>query len=133
MTNKVKIAIDTMGGENSPKKIIDGIEISLKKNQENFFYLYGKKDLIEKEINTNSLVKKNSEIIHTEDVILDDESPLTGAKKSKKLIRHKGKFKLAAKRVVKDGGHKSEVALAPEGKARRQGQKARPEGKGIWY
>ena len=83
MTNKVKIAIDTMGGENSPKKIIDGIEISLKKNQENFFYLYGKKDLIEKEINTNSLVKKNSEIIHTEDVILDDESPLTGAKKSK--------------------------------------------------
>ena len=83
MTNKVKIAIDTMGGENSPKKIIDGIEISLKKNQENFFYLYGKKDLIEKEINTNSLVKKNSEIIHTEDLILDDESPLTGAKKSK--------------------------------------------------
>jgi len=45
--------------------------------------LYGKKDLIEKEINTNSLVKKNSEIIHTEDLILDDESPLTGAKKSK--------------------------------------------------
>ncbi len=45
--------------------------------------MYGKKDLIEKEINTNSLVKKNSEIIHTEDLILDDESPLTGAKKSK--------------------------------------------------
>ena len=44
MTNKVKIAIDAMGGENSPKKIIEGIEISLKSNQENFFNLYGKID-----------------------------------------------------------------------------------------
>ena len=30
MLNKVKIAIDAMGGIDSPKKIIDGIEISLK-------------------------------------------------------------------------------------------------------
>ena len=26
MNNKVKIAVDAMSGENSPKKIIDGIE-----------------------------------------------------------------------------------------------------------
>ena len=50
MNDKVKIAIDAMGGINSPKKIIEGIEISLKNNNENFFSLYGKKDLIEKEI-----------------------------------------------------------------------------------
>ena len=37
MLNKVKIAIDAMGGENSPRKIIEGIEVSLKTNQENFF------------------------------------------------------------------------------------------------
>ena len=46
----MKIAIDAMGGLNSPKKIIDGIEISLRTSQENFFSLYGKKDLLEKEI-----------------------------------------------------------------------------------
>ena len=40
MSNKVKIAIDAMGGEGSPKKILDGIEISLKSNKDNFFYLY---------------------------------------------------------------------------------------------
>ena len=39
MSNIVKIAVDAMGGENSPKKIIDGIEISLKNNKENYFYL----------------------------------------------------------------------------------------------
>ena len=37
MSNKVKIAIDAMGGENSPKKIIEGIEISLKKIKIIFF------------------------------------------------------------------------------------------------
>jgi len=83
MSNKVKIAIDAMGGENSPKKIIEGIEISLKSNQENFFYLYGKKYLLEKEISKKKLIQKNCEIINSEDVILDHESPLAGAKKSK--------------------------------------------------
>ena len=48
MSNKVKIAIDAMSGENSPNKIIEGIEISLKSSQENFFYLFGQKDLLEK-------------------------------------------------------------------------------------
>ncbi len=83
MSNKVKIAIDAMGGENSPKKIIDGIEISLLSNQENFFYLYGQKDLILKELNKKKKVVEHCEIINTEDTISDDESPLAGAKKSK--------------------------------------------------
>ena len=83
MSNKVKIAIDAMGGENSPRKIIEGIEISLKTNQENFFYLYGKKDLLEKEISKRKLIREHCEIINTEDIVLDDESALAGAKKSK--------------------------------------------------
>ena len=48
MTKEVKIAVDAMGGENSPKKILDGIEISLRKNNENFFYLYGNENLLKK-------------------------------------------------------------------------------------
>ena len=83
LNKKVKIAIDAMGGENSPEKIIKGIEISLKSNQENFFYLYGKKNLLEKEIFKRKFIQKHCEIINTEDIILDNESPLTGAKKSK--------------------------------------------------
>ena len=37
MSNKVKIAIDAMSGENAPEKIIEGIKISLNSNKENFF------------------------------------------------------------------------------------------------
>ena len=55
MSKIVKIAIDAMGGENSPKKIIEGIDIVLQKNKNNFFYLYGKKDLIEKEISKKKM------------------------------------------------------------------------------
>ena len=48
MLNKVKIAVDAMGGKGSPKKIIEGIEISLKSNQENFFYLLKLNKVIKK-------------------------------------------------------------------------------------
>ena len=104
MTNKVKIAIDAMGGENSPKKIIEGIEISLKSNQENFFYLYGKKDLLEKEISKKKLIRESCEIINAGDIILDNESPLAGAKKSKNTSMWK------VIESLKDG--KSDISLS---------------------
>ena len=83
MANKIKIAIDAMGGENSPAKIIHGIEISINKNKDNFFYLFGKKSTLEKEISKRSSIKPYCEIINSDDFIQDDESPLAGAKKSK--------------------------------------------------
>ena len=83
MTNRVKIAIDAMGGDNAPKKIIDGINISLQSNKENFFFLYGKQDLLEKELAKNKLVQQHCKIINTKDVVVDEESPLTAAKKGK--------------------------------------------------
>ena len=40
MTNKVNIAIDAMGGENSPKKIIDGIEYFFKIQIRKLFFYF---------------------------------------------------------------------------------------------
>jgi len=104
MSEKIKIAIDAMGGENSPKKIIEGIEISLKKNTDNFFYLYGKKDSLEREIFKKKHLSKYCEIINCNDVILDDESPLAGAKKSKETSMWKAIESLKEK--------KSNIALS---------------------
>ena len=83
MSKKVNIAIDAMGGDNSPKKIIDGINISLKKNKDNFFHLYGNEEKIKKEIGKNNLITKYCNIINTSDTILDDESPLSAAKRGR--------------------------------------------------
>ena len=83
MNDKVKIAVDAMGGESAPRKIIKGIEISLKKNNDNYFYLFGKKDLIDEEVKNNNLIRDYVEVIDAKDTISDDESPLVAAKKSK--------------------------------------------------
>ena len=83
MSKNINIAIDAMGGENSPKKIIDGIKISLQKNNNLSFLLYGKEDEIKKAIGTSSLLNKNCQIINVNEVIQDDESPLAAAKRGK--------------------------------------------------
>jgi len=83
MNNKIIIAVDAMGGENSPKKIVDGIELSLKENNENFFNLYGNKDKLNFLVNQKPEIKNYCEIINCDDHIEDNESPLSAAKKSK--------------------------------------------------
>ena len=99
MNNKVKIAIDAMSGENSPKKVIDGIEFYLKKNKDNFFYLYGDKILLNEQISRTKLVNQYSEIINTKDVILDNESPLAAAKRGKESSMWKTIESLKEKRA----------------------------------
>ena len=66
MDKKVKIAIDLMGGENSPDKNLDGIELFIKRNKnlnDYFFYLFGNEDLINEKIKKKSL--KNFKIFDT--------------------------------------------------------------------
>ena len=99
MNNKVKIAIDAMSGENSPKKVIDGIEYYLKKNKDNFFYLYGDKILLNEQISRTKLVNQYSEIINTKDVISDNESPLAAAKRGKESSMWKTIESLKEKRA----------------------------------
>ena len=47
MSKSVIIAVDAMGGDNSPNKIISGISEYLKKNKDVFFRIFGKKMTIE--------------------------------------------------------------------------------------
>ena len=83
MNNPIKIAVDAMGGENSPKKIIKGIKIH-HNNANNIFYnIFGDKKQIEPLINNSSLSNKIYKIIHTENLIKDTDSPLSAAKKGK--------------------------------------------------
>ena len=79
MNNHIIIAVDAMGGENSPKKIIDGI-VHFSRNKSNIFYkIFGKKELIDKIINKR-IAENNYEIINTEEIVKDEDSALSGAK-----------------------------------------------------
>ena len=51
MTDLIKIAVDAMGGDGSPKKIIDGIILNHSTNKNNFFKIFGDKNQIDPLIN----------------------------------------------------------------------------------
>ena len=82
MHDLIKIAVDAMGGDGSPKKIIDGIIHNHKQNKENFFQIFGKKNIIENDL--NSKIDKNFyEVIDTENAVKSTDSPLEAAKRGK--------------------------------------------------
>ena len=83
MSKTIKIAVDAMGGDGSPKKIIEGINHHFKNNKNTFYQIFGDKGQIEKFI-TDELPSENFEIFHTEDVVKGTDSPLEGAKRGKK-------------------------------------------------
>ena len=82
MTDLIKIAIDAMGGDGSPKKIIDGILHNHQKNKNLFYKIFGNKLEINKFIN-KKISSQYYEIIHTTDVVMSTDSPLEGAKRGK--------------------------------------------------
>jgi phosphate acyltransferase len=86
MKKKITIAIDAMGGENSPKKNIKGLGLFLEKNKDKddyFFNLYGDKNIINKELTNLNISNNFINVIHTEGVVSDEETPLTAVKNSK--------------------------------------------------
>ena len=83
MSKTIKIAIDAMGGDGSPKKIIEGINHHFKNNKNTFYQIFGDKGQIENFI-TEELPSENFEIVHTEDIVKGTDSPLEAAKRGKK-------------------------------------------------
>ena len=82
MSDSIKIAVDAMGGDNSPKKIIDGIIHYHKKSKENFFKVFGDKNKIFTLLK-DEIEDQYYEIVHTENFVLSTDSPLEAAKKGK--------------------------------------------------
>ena len=82
MSDLIKIAVDAMGGDGSPKKIIDGIILNHATNKNIIYKIFGDKFKINPLIN-NKISKEFFEIIHTEKKIESTDSPLEGAKRGK--------------------------------------------------
>ena len=82
MHNLIKIAVDAMGGDGSPKKIIDGLIHNNRQNKENFFRIFGKKNIIENHLNSQ-IDKKFYEVVNTDNVVKSTDSPLEAAKRGK--------------------------------------------------
>ena len=82
MSSIIKIAVDAMGGDNSPNKIIDGIIRHHKSNQSTFYKIFGDEDKILKLLN-NKISNNNYEIVNTLNKVSSEDSPLEAAKRGK--------------------------------------------------
>ena len=86
MKQSVKIAIDLMGGENSPHKNLEGVNLFLKRNRfikDCFFYFFGDESKINSLISKYKYIKNNYKIFDTKIVVSDDLSALSTIKKGK--------------------------------------------------
>jgi len=83
MNRSISIAIDAMGGENSPAKVIEGIKLHSKSSNDVVYKIFGDEKLINPLISKFSIDHKIIEIYHTDESISDDDTALSAAKKGK--------------------------------------------------
>ncbi len=83
---KITVAIDAMGGDNSPEKTVNGVNLFIEKNKSNndfLINLFGDEIRINNEVKKYNIPKELIKITHTKSIISDDETPLTAIKNSK--------------------------------------------------
>ena len=86
MLDKVKISIDVMGGDNSPYKTLEGLNLFAKRNQninDYIFYLFGDETIINQKLSNFKYLKNNYKIFDTKIVVTDDLSAISSIKKGK--------------------------------------------------
>jgi len=82
MDNNITIAVDAMGGDGSPKKILEGINEHNKKSKNVNYLIFGDKNIIDTCI-PKSLNKTCYEIIDTKNKVEGKDTPLEAAKRGK--------------------------------------------------
>ena len=87
---QVAIAIDAMGGENSPYKVLKGVEIFLQKEKNTKIIFFGDESTIKENIKKNNLNIFNFEVVNTHDIISDEDSVNTILRSKKNSSIYKG-------------------------------------------
>ena len=86
MSKKISIAIDAMGGDNSPTKTIEGIKFFLEKNSKKDDFIlnvFGKEKELKELFVKYKISSSKIKIINCESTVSDDEKPMTAVKNSK--------------------------------------------------
>ena len=86
MLDKVKISVDVMGGDNSPDKTLEGLNLFIKRNQninDYIFYLFGDETIINQKLGNYKYLKNNYKIFDTKIVVSNELSAISSIKKGK--------------------------------------------------
>tara|TARA_A100001011_G_scaffold397574_1_gene499039 strand:+ start:1156 stop:2163 length:1008 start_codon:yes stop_codon:yes gene_type:complete len=83
MTDPIIIAIDAMGGDDSPKKVIEGISLHSKLSKNIRYKIFGDKELINPLIHQYKISDELFTLFHTNKYIKGEDTALTAAKRGK--------------------------------------------------
>mgnify|MGYP001268097907 CR=1 FL=1 len=83
MINPIIIAIDAMGGDNAPAKVIEGISLHSKNSQNVNYKIFGKKDIINPLLKKYSIPVERLNLIHTDNIVHGEDTALAAAKRGK--------------------------------------------------
>ena len=82
MSQNIRIAVDAMGGDNSPDKIIKGISFHSNSSKNVSYNIFGDERQILKLIDKYK-INNQFKIFHTDNKIANEDSALAAAKKGK--------------------------------------------------
>ena len=88
--SQITIAVDAMGGEKSPYKIIHGSELFLKNYSDVKIVFFGDENKIIKEIKSRKFNKFNYEIVNTNENVQDEDTANTILRNRKDSSIYKG-------------------------------------------
>lgn len=108
MSNNLVISIDAMGGDNSPRVVIEGLAIAAKKNPDIRFLLFGDENKVNPILNTYPALKKVCEIRHANEVVHNEDKP-------SQVIRNKNTSMYMAIDAVRKGEAKAVVSAGNTG------------------
>ena len=83
MNSQIIIAVDAMGGDNSPNKVIEGVSIHSKTSNDVYYKIFGDTNLIIPLVKKYNISKDIHEAIHTNKIVEGSDSALSAAKKGK--------------------------------------------------
>src|SRR3954447_26377910 len=84
MPQKVRIALDAMGGDFGASVVVPGAAISLSRHPEAEFLLFGDRALIEKQLASHPALKAVSRIIHTDVAVCMHDKPSQALRRGRK-------------------------------------------------
>lgn len=83
MSEKVRVVVDAMGGDNAPVEIIKGAIQAVNNREDIYIILTGRQDVIEQELKQYTYPAERVEIVHASEVIETAEPPVAAIRSKK--------------------------------------------------
>lgn len=106
--NNLVISVDAMGGDNSPRVVVEGIALAHKNNPDIKFLLFGDEPKVNEEMKKFPALKNFCTVVHTEEFVHNEDKP-------SQVIRNKNTSMYMAIDAVRKGNAQAVISAGNTG------------------